>query len=287
MSFSGFLEGLPSQLAALDFKAVVEAILGAHRRGRPVIWAMGGHVIKCGLNPLVIELMRREAITALALNGAAAIHDVEIALIGETSEDVAEGLAEGSYGMAEETGRLMNEALLEGLGTAGSGEEASMGLLLGKKLLDLEAPHRDYSLLAWGARLGIPVTVHVAIGTDIVHMHPSAQGWAIGAASFHDFRLLADVVSHLGGGGVYLNVGSAVLLPEVFLKALTIAHNLGYEISDFVTVNLDMQQHYRPLQNVVRRPTAGSGRGYALTGHHEIMIPLLVQAVLEGLGHGG
>jgi deoxyhypusine synthase len=240
---------------------------------------MGAHVIKCGLSLLVIELMRRDVITAVALNGAGVIHDVEIALIGETSEDVAQGLADGSFGMAEETGRLINEAIAEGA----AGEEG-MGELVGRKLVQVKAPHCDYSILANAVQLGVPLTVHVAIGTDIVHMHPTAQGGPLGVASFRDFRLLASVVADMGGGGVYLNIGSAVLLPEVFLKALTIARNLGHDVSDFITVNLDMQQHYRPLQNVVGRPTVLGGKGYAITGHHELMLPLLVQAIIERLG---
>jgi len=275
-SFSRFLDGLPHQLAASDFRKVVEAIVSANRRGRPVIWAMGAHVIKCGLSSLVIQLMERGVLSAVVLNGAGAIHDVELALIGETSEDVAGGLEEGTFGMAEETGRFFSEALATG--------DGGMGLLLGKRLLETHAPYREHSILAKGASLGVPVTVHVALGTDIVHMHPKAQGGPIGEASFYDFRLLAGVIARLGDGGVYLNVGSAVVLPEVFLKAFTVARNLGHELSDFVTVNLDMQQHYRPLQNVVKRPPEHHGRGYALIGHHELMVPLLVQAVIEDLG---
>jgi deoxyhypusine synthase len=257
----------------------VDAIINAHQRAKPVIWAMGAHVIKCGLSPLVIELIKRNVITAVALNGAGAIHDVEIALIGETSEDVGAGLADGSFGMAEETGRFINEAVAEG--AAG---EMGMGEILGRKLIEVKAPHCDYSILAHAGQLGTPVTVHVAIGTDIVHMHPTAQGGPIGITTFRDFRLLAAVVADLGGGGVYLNIGSAVLLPEVFLKALTLARNLGHDVSGFTTVNLDMQQHYRPLQNVVGRPTALGGKGYAITGQHELMLPLLVQAIIERLG---
>jgi len=281
LSLAAFLDNLPSQLGANDFRAVVDAIVNAHQRAKPVIWAMGAHVIKCGLSLLVIELMKRGIINAVALNGAGAIHDVEIALIGETSEDVAQGLVDGSFGMVEETGRLINEAIAEG-----ASSEMGMGAILGRKLVETRAPYLDYSILANAFQLGTPVTVHVAIGTDIVHMHPTAQGGPIGITTFRDFRLLAAVVADLGGGGVYLNVGSAVLLPEVFLKALTVARNLGHDVSDFTTVNLDMQQHYRPLQNVVGRPAALRGKGYAITGQHELMIPLLVQAIIERLEDG-
>lgn len=280
LSFAQFLDTLPYQLAGLDFRALVDSVVSAHRQGKPVILGMGAHVIKCGLSPLVIEMMRRGVLTAVAMNGAGAIHDVEIALVGATSEDVAEGLETGSFGMAEETGRLINEAIAQGASEDGPG----MGELLGRRLLQEAAPHGEYSILANGVQLGVPVTVHVAIGTDIVHVHPMAQGGPLGMASFCDFRLLAAIVADLGYGGVYLNLGSAVLLPEVFLKALTVARNLGHDVSHFVTANLDMLQHYRPLQNVVRRPTAGGGKGYTLTGHHEIMVPLLFQAIIEKLG---
>jgi hypothetical protein len=275
-SFRSFYEGLPNVLAGEVFRKVVAALVRARRTEKPVIWAMGAHVIKCGLSPCVLDLMRRGIITAVALNGAGAIHDFEIALIGQTSEDVAGGLRDGTFGMSEETGRLINQALL-----SDGGGNSGMGAMLGAELHRLGAPFRHESLLAEGFRLGLPVTVHVAIGTDIVHMHPSADGAAIGAASFYDFRLLAAVVADLGGGGVHLNVGSAVVLPEVFLKALTVARNLGNPVVDYTTVNLDMLRQYRPLENVVRRPTLGCGQGYSLIGHHELMIPLLAQAVVE------
>ncbi|MDO8672300.1 MAG: hypothetical protein Q7O66_12875 [Dehalococcoidia bacterium] len=275
LSFSGFIDRLPSILVAADFRAAVGAIVKAHRQGRPVIWGMGAHVIKCGLSPLVIELMKRNVITAVAMNGAGSIHDLEIALIGATSEDVAGGLDEGSFGMAEETGRMWNEGI--------GGGESGVGLALGRWIESNMAPFRDLSILAAGARYGVPVTVHVAIGTDIVHMHPAADGAAIGAASHRDFRTFASVVADLGDGGVYLNIGSAVILPEVFLKALTLARNLGNPATGLTTINMDMQQQYRPTNNVVRRPTQNSGKGYAITGHHEIMVPLLVQAIIEKL----
>lgn len=281
VSFAQFLEGLPRQLAAEDFRAVVAALVGAHQAGKPIIWGLGAHVIKCGLSPLIIEMMRRGLASAVALNGAGAIHDVEMALVGETSEDVAQGLVEGDFGMAQETGAFFAQALG---GMASS--PAGLGELLGRRLHQMAAPHRDISLLAQGMELGIPVTVHVALGTDVIHMHPQISGSALGETSLWDFRLLCSVVAELGGGGVYLNLGSAVVLPEVFLKALTVARNLGHEVTDFATVNMDMIQHYRPRENVLRRPTAQGGRSYALTGHHELMVPLLVQAVIEGLESG-
>ena len=277
LSFSSFLDSLPDQWQARDFKAVVQAIVAAQSSGRPIMWGMGAHVIKGGLSPLVIRAAEKSAATALAINGAGAIHDVEIALVGQTSEDVEAGLGEGSFGMAEETGRFIHEAAAE---AARSG--VGLGFALGKKLLTSQAPFANYSILAQGYRLGIPVTVHVALGTDIVHMHPAARGGDLGEASLYDFRLFAAVVADLEGG-VYLNVGSAVILPEVFLKALSLARNLGYHVEDFTTVNLDLYQHYRPTQNVVRRPTAQGGQGYALTGPHELLLPLLFQAVTEAL----
>ena len=277
-SVAAFLRGLPAILAGNDFRQVVEAMIAARRNGRPVILGMGAHVIKCGLNPVLIELMRRRIITAIALNGAGAIHDFELALIGETSEDVAAGLQHGTFGMVRETGELMNGAVNRVL----EDPERGMGELLGDFLIRSQAPHCAYSLLATAYQLDIPLTVHVAIGTDIIHMHPSANGAAIGLATFNDFRRLAGVVTQLSGG-VYVNVGSAVLLPEVFLKAFTVAQNLGADLHDFVTVNLDMIAHYRPGENVVRRPPMVGGKGYNLVGRHEILIPLLAQAVVDGL----
>jgi len=276
-TFLDFLRTLPDQLAAKDLREVAAAILAAKRNGKPVILAMGAHVIKVGLSPVVIDLLERGLVTALALNGACAVHDFELAYAGFTSEDVETQLAHGEFGMAEETGRHLNEAAVEaakrGLG---------LGRALGEHLLALKPPHLSVSLMAACARLNLPCTIHVALGTDIVHMHPQCDGAAVGAATHRDFRLLAAVVADLDGGGVFLNVGSAVLLPEVFLKALTLARNLRPRVQDFVTVNLDFIQHYRPTQNVVRRPVARGGKGYALTGHHEIMLPLLAAALVEG-----
>ena len=276
-----FLSSLPNILKAPDFLDLADRIVTAHQRNKPVIVMMGGHVVKCGLSPILIDLMQRGIITALALNGGCSIHDFEIALIGETSEDVGEYLQTGKFGMVEETGRLMNEAIREAA-DAGIG----MGEGLGQKLIQINASYGDYSLLAAGVRLGLPVTVHVAIGTDIIHQHPSADGGAIGETSFTDFRLLAAVVAELGDGGVVLNFGSAVILPEVFLKALTIARNLGNRVTHFTTANFDMIQQYRPLENVVKRPTSQSGQGYMFIGHHEIMIPLLANAICCRLEQG-
>jgi deoxyhypusine synthase len=277
-SFAGFVESLPQILAGEDLRMVVEAIVTAHRKGRPVILGMGAHVIKCGLSPVIIDLMRRGVVTALALNGGGAIHDFEIALVGGTSEEVTAGLRDGTFGMARETGELMNHAIDRAL----DHPDLGMGATLADRLIEIEAPCREYSLLVAGRRLGIPVTVHTAIGTDVIHMHPSANGRAIGQATFTDFRIFAAVVAELSEG-VYLNVGSAVVLPEVFLKAFTIAQNLGANLHDFVTVDMDMIVHYRPGENVVRRPRLAGGRGYTLVGRHEFMIPLLAQAVVDSL----
>lgn len=278
IDLSPFLESLPRILKAPDFLALVDTIVAAHRRQKPVIVMMGGHVIKCGLSPMLIALAKRGVITGFAFNGASSIHDFEIALIGETSEDVGAYLQTGQFGMWEETGRLMNEAIQRAADTG-----IGMGEALGKSLVEMDAAYTDYSLLAAGIHYAVPITVHVAIGTDIIHQHPAANGAATGEASFTDFRVLTEMVTHLEGGGVVLNLGSAVILPEVFLKALTIARNLGHTVSHFTTANFDMQQQYRPMENVVKRPTEMGGHGYTFTGHHELMIPLLVQAVLSRL----
>lgn len=277
-AFKAYLDRLPNHLAVQDFRAVVAAVLDARRRGKPVLLGMGAHVIKVGLSPVLIDLVERGVVTALALNGACAIHDFELAVAGFTSEDVEGQLAEGDFGMAEETGRVLNEAVVDGVRRG-----VGFGRAVGERLLAMRPPHVAHSVLAACARVNVPCTVHVAVGTDIVHMHPQCDGAAVGAATHHDFRLLAAVVADLGDGGVYLNVGSAVLLPEVFLKALTLSRNLGHRVQDFVTANFDFLQHYRPTQNVVRRPVAKGGRGYALTGHHEMLVPLLAAAVIEGL----
>ncbi|GIW09060.1 MAG: hypothetical protein K6U89_15955 [Chloroflexi bacterium] len=275
-SVADLLAGLPQQLGARDLLQVVAAVVTAYRRGKPVIWGMGGHVIKTGISPLIIDLMQRGVVRALALNGGASIHDVEIALIGATSEDVQAGLRDGSFGMWEETGRFYNRAVNERRG--------GLGRRLGEALLADQAPNCDLSVLATAAALGIPATVHLTLGADIVHMHPEADGARLGEATFEDFRLLAAVVADLGNGGVYLNVGSAVALPEVFLKALTVARNLGHRVEQFTTANFDMLSHYRPLQNVVRRPTEGVGQGFSLLGQHEVLLPLFYQAIIEQVG---
>jgi hypothetical protein len=272
---------LPQILAGDDFRSVVAAILAARRQRRQIIWGIGGHVIKCGLAPILTDLMRRGFATAFAMNGAASIHDFEIALAGHTSEDVEAVLPDGSFGSAEETGREMNGAI-----RAGSAEGLGVGEALGRALDTLADPATGkYSLLlsAWRhAPNPTPVTVHVAIGTDTPHTHPAADGAAIGTASLRDFQLLCSLVAGLDSGGVYLNVGSAVVMPEVFLKAVSATRNLGHRLADFTTVNLDMLQHYRPRMNVVQRPHAGSGgKGYSLTGHHEIMVPLLAAALID------
>lgn len=280
-SFQQFLDGLPQILAVQNFRAVVKALATARRRQRVIVVGMGAHPIKVGLSPLLIQLMENGIIDCLAMNGAGIIHDLELALAGKTSEDVEEGIDEGVFGMAQETSVLLNKFISEG-GKEGLG----IGEAIGKRILasSRNFPHQQFSLLAAGVRLNIPVTVHVAIGTDIIHMHPSADGSAIGEGTLRDFHKLTAVVSQLQGG-VYLNIGSAVILPEVFLKALTLARNLGHPVQDFTTVNMDFIQHYRPTTNVVKRPTQQSGRGYTLIGHHEIMLPLLVAALLEELVH--
>lgn len=281
MTVGELLAALPDQLGSQSLRGVIEAMAAARAKGKPVIMAMGAHVIKCGLQPVLRSLVEADLITAFALNGAGSIHDYEISLIGATSEDVGAVLHAGLFGMAEETGRDINRALKEGV-AAGLGYGESVGRFINEQ----GNPFRNWSLLALCAERQVPVTVHVAVGTDIIHQHPSADGALLGEATFRDFRLLTSVVAELGDGGVYLNVGSAVLLPEVFLKALSIAQNLGHHVDHFTTANFDMQQHYRPLQNVVKRPTAGKSMGYTITGHHEIMLPLLAAGLLDRVQGG-
>ena len=267
------IDALPDLLGAADLKAVAAAIRAARAADRPVIWGLGAHVIKTGLSPTLVDLMARGYVSALALNGAGVIHDFEIALAGSTSEDVDAALGPGRFGMAEETGTLLNGAINDGVGR---------GLGLGQAVCEYLAasrpPHASVSLLATAARLEVPVTVHVAIGTDIIHMHPTASGAALGEGSLRDFRYFVSNVAHLAGG-VFLNCGSAVILPEVFLKAVALVRNRDIPLDGLTTVNLDFIKHYRPLTNVVSRPTAGVGRGYSLVGHHEILIPLLAAAL--------
>jgi hypothetical protein len=279
-SFDAFLRALPDVLVARDLRAVAAAIATAARRERGVIVMLGGHIVKTGLAPLLIELMTRRVITHVAMNGSAAIHDYEMARFGATSEDVAAGLKDGTFGMAEETGREMNEAFISGM-AAGHGMGETLGLALsGHPSL----AHPELSLLLAARRLDVPLSVHAALGAEIIHQHPAASGAAIGDTSHRDFRRLAHSLARLDDGGVVLNLGSAVIMPEVFLKALTIARNLGGgKPQGFTSVDLDMQRHYRPRMNVVQRPTLQSGKGYEITGHHEIMVPLLVWAVIAAL----
>jgi hypothetical protein len=271
----GLLRSLPGLLAARDFKDVVGAILTAHKNGRAIVWGLGAHVLKTGLSPIVVDLMERGFVSAVATNGAGVIHDFEIALSGNTSEDVDATLGPGTFGMAEETGTELNRAINEGVASG-----LGLGQSVGRYLTAAKAPFAQISVLATASRLDIPVTVHVAVGTDIIHMHPQASGAAIGEGSLRDFKYFVSSVSRLEGG-VYLNCGSAVVLPEVFLKAVAIARNEGRSLEGITTVNLDFLRHYRPLTNVVARPTMGSGKGYSLTGHHELLIPLLAAALIE------
>lgn len=275
MTVRQLLASLPTQLAGGDFPHLVRRIAEAHRNGRPIILGMGAHVIKVGLNPILIDLMRRGIITAVALNGAGIIHDSEIAMVGRTSEEVADVLSAGAFGAAKETGETLNLAIIEG-----ARRGIGIGQAVGEMLLANQFPHNEQSLLAMATQLQVPVTVHVAMGTDIIHIHPSVDGAAIGQAGHHDFRVFCRLVSELEGG-VYLNVGSAVLLPEVFLKALTVVRNLGYQVKGFTTANFDFIRHYRPATNVVHRPTLEGGKGFNFTGHHELMLPLLAAALLD------
>lgn len=272
-----FIQGLPDILAGRNLKEIARRIARAHRANRTTLLGMGAHPIKVGLSPLIIDFMERGIIHAVALNGAGIIHDFELAFMGATSEDVAATLKDGSFGMGEETGAFLNQAISQG-----AQHDLGIGRAVGQAILKARLPYRQLSILATGARLGIPVTAHVAIGTDIIHMHPTADGHALGAGSLRDFRTLAAVVATLAHG-VYVNLGSAVVLPEVFLKAVSLARNLGHSVQNLTTVNIDFLPQYRPLANVVSRPTLGSGRGYHLTGHMEIMVPLLFAAVLEEL----
>lgn len=276
-SVKDFLGALPNVLAARDLREVAAAIAAAHSRARPVMIAMGAHVIKTGLSPLIIDLIERGVISAVAMAGAGIVHDFELAYAGATSEDVDAEIGRGSFGMAEETGRLLNEAI-----TKGAASDVGMGQAIGEMIESSDYPYKDKSIFAAAVRSGIPATVHVAIGTDIIHVHPKMDAQATGKTSYRDFLLFADVVSNLEHG-VFINMGSAVVLPEVFLKALTLVRNLGHEVKNITTVNMDFIRQYRPLTNVVRRPTLEGGKGYSLTGHHEIMVPLLYAALIETL----
>ena len=276
-SLEDFLDRIPKILAAKDFRAVVSAIAKAHEAGRPVVLAMGAHVIKVGLNPTLIDLMARGIVSAVAMNGAGIIHDLELAMIGRTSEDVLEGLEHGAFGMARETADFLNRAVSE----AGK-QDLGLGHAVGQAILAEDLPFAKDSIFATAVELGIPATVHVAVGTDIIHIHPGFDPGAAGKASHLDFRLFSSVVAGLEEG-VYLNVGSAVILPEVFLKALTLVRNTGHKVEQFTAVNMDFIRHYRSTTNVVERPTSMGGAGYTLIGHHEIMFPLLAAAVIEKL----
>jgi hypothetical protein len=275
-SFARFYKSLPYILKAKDFSAVVEAIVKAHKKRKAVILMCGAHVIKCGLNPVIIELLKRKIITCIALNGACVIHDFEIAFHGKTSEDVGENLKDGKFGMGRETAdfinNAVNEGVLEGLG---------FGQALAGNIAAAKLPYKNLSLLYNAYKYKVPVCVHVAIGTDIIHQHSSFNGSRTGEGSTRDFYQLTESIRGLNNGGVVLNFGSAVILPEVFLKALNLARNLGFKVKDFTTTTFDMIHHYRPSQNVVARPVQSGGRGFYIIGHHEIMLPLLAQAVLE------
>lgn len=277
-SFKDFLNGLPDILAGSDLRSIISAIATAAKNKKSIILGIGAHVIKVGLNPVVIDLMERGIITCLAMNGAGIIHDVELAMAGQTSEDVATAIDDGSFGMAEDAGVFLGEALDES-----RDDSEGLGLAVGRAIQQKKLPFSKQSILAAGFRLGIPVTVHVAIGTDIIHMHPQFDAARTGIATHRDFRLFSSVVATIEQG-VYLNVGSAVILPEVFLKAVALARNLGHTLDHFTTVNLDFVTHYRPLTNVINRPTARGGKGINLIGHHEIMLPLIAAGVIEQLG---
>jgi deoxyhypusine synthase len=274
-SFRVFLDSLPNILAGRDLRDVIAAIATAHADNRTIIFGLGAHVIKVGLNPVIIDLMERGIITSVAMNGAGIIHDAELAMIGQTSEDVATALEDGSFGMARETCDFLSEAV-----KTVQGHKTGLGKAVGQAIIARRLPMMDQSILAAGVRLDIPVTVHVAIGTDIIHMHPGFDPQKTGAATHRDFQQFASIVATLEKG-VYLNVGSAVILPEIFLKATTLVRNLGYSLDEFTSVNLDFIKHYRPLTNVIARPTARGGQGIGIVGHHEILLPLIAAGVIE------
>jgi len=272
-----WLEGLPNILAGTDLRKLVDRLTQAVKEKKTIILAMGAHAIKVGLSPVILDLMERGILTGLAVNGAGIVHDLEVAMIGATSEDVESGLSQGRFGMARETGEFLNRAINEG---AEKGD--GLGYSVGNSILKASFPYNKFSVSAGAARMNIPLTVHVAIGTDIIHFHPAADGAAVGKTSHLDFRVFATLVSRLEGG-VYINLGSAVILPEVFLKALTLARNLGFNVRRFTTVDMDFIRHYRPMNNVVKRPTLDGGEGFSFIGHSEIMFPLLAAALIENL----
>ena len=276
-SMECWFENLPNILAANDLRILVNRLAAAVKEEKTIILAMGAHTIKVGLSPIILDLMERGIITGVAMNGAGIIHDVEVAMVGVTSEDVDNELSDGTFGMAEETGEFLNNAIKQG-----AKEGSGLGYSIGNSILKESFPFSKFSLLAGAARMNIPCTVHVALGTDIIHFHPSVDGAAIGKTSHLDFRIFSSLVSHLEGG-VYINLGSAVVMPEVFLKALTLVRNLGFTVKKFTTVDMDFIRHYRTMTNVVKRPTIGGGEGFSLTGHNEIMFPLITAALLERL----
>ena len=273
-----FLASLPNILAVQSLRQLSARMRRARDLGKPIIWGIGGHVIKTGLAPVIIDLMKRGFVTAIAANGSVLVHDAEIAMVGSTSEDVDATLAEGVFGGAEETGRLLNTAAQDG-----ARDGIGLGESMGRALLSITPKHREYSLLCAAYESRVPFTAHITIGGDIAHFHPNVDGASLGATTHTDFRLLAELVKRMNAGGVYLNVGSAVVLPEVFLKCVTLVRNLGHPLTDITTANLDFIQSYRPLTNVVRRPTEdGAGRGFSITGHHELTIPLLAAELICG-----
>jgi hypothetical protein len=277
-SLKDFLASLPNILAVQNLREIAARMRRARDLQKPIIWGIGGHVIKTGLAPLIIDLMKRGFVTAIAANGSVLVHDAEIAMVGSTSEDVDATLSEGAFGGADETGRLLNGAAREG-----ANDQIGLGEATGRALSAMNPKLADYSLLCAAYQARIPFTAHLTIGGDIGHFHPQADGAALGATTHTDFRLLAELVRRMDGGGVYLNIGSAVTLPEVFLKAVTLVRNLGYPLADITTANFDFIQSYRPLTNVVRRPTAnGAGQGYSITGHHELTLPLLAAELICG-----
>ncbi|MEE8246542.1 MAG: hypothetical protein V3S87_04690 [Alphaproteobacteria bacterium] len=277
-SFAHFLESLPGVLGAADLRTAIDATARAHQRGKTILWGLGAHVVKVGLAPVLVDLLERRLASGVMLNGAGCVHDLELAMMGRTSEDVDASLDDGSFGMAGETAERLNGAI-----AAGAEEGLGMGAAVGREILEGAYPHKDRSILAVAARLGVPVTVHSAIGTDVHHMHAGADGAALGATSYRDFETLAGLVGRLEGGVVF-NVGSAVILPEVFLKALALARNLGRPVRRFTAVDLDFIRQYRPTVNVVGRPTRLGGTGLSLIGHHEILVPLLAAGLIERTG---
>lgn len=277
-SLKDYLASLPNILAVKNLRELALRIRRSRELKKPIIWGIGGHVIKTGLAPVIIDLMKRGFVNSIAVNGSVLVHDAEIAMVGSTSEDVDATLGEGVFGGADETGKLLNDAA-----RAGESENIGLGEALGRALIDANPAHREHSLLCAAYAARVPFTAFITIGGDIAHFHPGVDGGALGATSHRDFRLLAEIVRQMNGGGVYLNVGSAVTLPEVFLKCVTLVRNLGHELRDITTANFDFIQSYRPLTNVVRRPTAdGAGQGYAITGHHELTIPLLAAELISG-----